>query len=182
MNSSLRRIFRLLNKFFMVPVFRIGLGAFVGNPITGYIMVLKTIGRKSGLVRYAPVNYAILDGNIYCLSGFGKLAHWYQNLQINPEIDMILPSATLSGKAVTVMDEDEWFRTTRQILKNGGFAGFLAGYNAWTISDQDLREKSSEMVVIRITPNRIYSGAVDPGGWLWVWLMVATIIGLIIIF
>jgi len=71
--NILRLIFRLLNKFFMIPVFKLGLGPFMGNPISGYIMVLKTIGHKSGLTRYAPVNYAILDGNIYCLSGFGKL-------------------------------------------------------------------------------------------------------------
>ena len=32
--NALRALFRLLNKGFMVPVFRIGLGPFVGNPIT----------------------------------------------------------------------------------------------------------------------------------------------------
>ncbi len=81
--NVLRALFRLLNKFFMVPVFKMGLGPFVGNPFSGYIMVFKTIGRKSGLVRYAPVNYAILDGNVYCLSGLGKVAHWYKNLTAN---------------------------------------------------------------------------------------------------
>ncbi|MBT7189187.1 MAG: nitroreductase family deazaflavin-dependent oxidoreductase [Anaerolineae bacterium] len=178
--NILRLIFRLLNKFFMIPVFKLGLGPFMGNPISGYIMVLKTIGHKSGLTRYAPVNYAILDGNIYCLSGFGKLAHWYKNLAANPNIEMILPSATLLGKAATVMDADEWLRATRQILKNGGFAGFLAGYNAWTITDEELREKGKDMVVIRISPEGIYGGAADPGGKLWLWLTIA-VIALIII-
>jgi len=180
--KTLRFIFRQLNKFFMVPAFRLGLGPFMGNPITGYIMVLKTIGRKTGLERYAPVNYAIMDGNIYCISGFGKIAHWYKNLIANPQIDVILPAGTISGKAETVNDEAEWLRIVRQVLKNSGFAGFLAGYNAWTISDEDLLEKGGFMVAIRITPTGIHAGAVDPGGKLWLWLTIATVIALIIIF
>ena len=173
--KTLRFIFRLLNKGFMVPMFRTGLGRFVGNPITGYIMVLKTIGHKSGLVRYAPVNYAILDGNIYCLSGMGKIAHWYKNLQAQPQIDLILPAATLSCKAATVIDADEWLRATRKILKNSGFASFMAGINAFTISYEDLREKGKDMIVIRIAPNGIFAGTADPGGKLWLWLTVATV-------
>ncbi len=181
MEDMLRRFFRVLNKYFMVPMFRLGLGPLVGNPITGYIMVLKTVGSKTGKRRYAPVNYAILDGEIYCLSGFGKLAHWVTNLVVQPQIEMILPSGTLSGRAATVTDADVWLRATRQILKNGGFAGFLAGYNAFTISDEDLRSKGEEMVVIRITPDGLRSGAADPGGWLWLWLTVA-VMALIIYF
>ena len=84
MEDMLRRFFRVLNKYFMVPMFRLGLGPLVGNPITGYIMVLKTVGSKTGKRRYAPVNYAILDGHVYVLSGFGKLAHWVTNLVAQP--------------------------------------------------------------------------------------------------
>ena len=180
--KTLRFIFRLLNKYFMVPVFKMGLAPFVGNPISGYIMVLKTIGHKSGLTRYTPVNYAIHEGNVYSLSGFGKLAHWYKNLSANPQIEMIMPSGTISGNAVTVTGADEKLRMMRQILKNSGFAAFTAGYNPFTISDEDLREKGAEMVVIRITPNGIRSGAADPGGKLWVWLTIVTVIALLLIF
>ncbi|MCP4139846.1 MAG: nitroreductase family deazaflavin-dependent oxidoreductase [Chloroflexi bacterium] len=181
MDAFLRRIFRLLNKYFMVPAFRWGFGPFMGSPISGYIMVLKTIGHKSGLVRYAPVNYAIMDGNIYCLSGFGKIAHWYKNLVAKADIELIMPAATLSGKAATVTDRDEWLKAARQILKNSGFAGFLAGINAFTISDEDLREKGKDMVVIRIEPKGIFAGAADPGGKLWLWLTIALIVVLVLL-
>ena len=182
MEKTLRHIFRLLNKYFMVPAFRWGFGPFMGSPISGYIMVLKTIGHKSGLLRYAPVNYAIHEGNIYCLSGFGKIAHWYKNLTANPQVEVIMPSGTVSGDAVTVIDEDEKFPLMRQILKNSGFAGFLAGYNAWTISDEELREKGKEMVVIRIEPKGIFAGAAVPGGKLWLWLTIAAIALIVILF
>ena len=179
--QTLRFLFRLLNKYFMVPAFKLGLGPFMGNPFSGYIMVLKTIGHKSGLTRYAPVNYAIHDGSVYCLSGFGKLAHWYKNLTANPQIEVILPSGTISGNAVTITDADERLTLMRQILKNSGFASFMSGINAFTISGEDLREKGEEMVVIRITPNGIRSGAADPGGKLWLWLTAVTIALIVIL-
>ena len=40
-----QRLFRVLNRFFMVPMFRLGLGPFMGNPLSGYIMVIRTVGR-----------------------------------------------------------------------------------------------------------------------------------------
>ncbi len=80
----LRRVFWYLNRYFMVPMFRLGLGPLMVNPFGGYIMVLKTIGRKTGKVRYSPVNYAIMNGNVYCLVGFGHIADWYRNLRANP--------------------------------------------------------------------------------------------------
>ncbi len=178
--KALRALFRLLNKGFIVPMFRMGLGPFVGNPITGYIMVLKTIGHKSGLLRYAPVNYAIHEGNIYCLSGFGKIAHWYKNLTANPQIEIILPSGTISGNAVTVTDADERLSIMRQVLKNSGFAGFMSGINAFTIFDEELREKGKDMIIIRITPNGIFAGAADPGGKLWLWLTIVVIIAIFV--
>ncbi len=176
MDDFLRFIFRQLNKFFMVPAFRVGLGRFVGTPFGGYVMVLKTIGRKTGLVRYAPVNYAILNGKVYCLSGFGKIAHWYKNLLAIPDIEVILPSVSISGRAEVVDDPGEWLLAARQILKNSGFAGFAAGYNPWKVSDDELRRKGAEMIVLRITPNGIHAGAADPGGKLWLWLTLATVL------
>jgi hypothetical protein len=67
-----RRIFQYLNRYFMVPVFRLGLGAFIANPFSGYIMVIKTIGHKTGKERYTPTDYTIQNGNIYCVAGFAR--------------------------------------------------------------------------------------------------------------
>ena len=93
--SFVRSIFWFLNKFFMVPIFRLGIGPFFGNPIWGYMMVLKTIGRKSGKTRYSPVNYAIMNGNIYCMAGWGQIADWYRNLISDHNIEMILPISNI---------------------------------------------------------------------------------------
>lgn len=167
-SRSLRRILKIVNRFFMVPLFRMGLGAFIGNPLTGYIMVLKTIGHRSGRERYAPVNYALHDGNIYCMAGFGKDSHWVRNLRSQPKIEVIIPSGPLAGVADDVTSTEEYPRILRQLLKNSGFVGFFAGFNPYAISDEELLEKTVEYPLIRIRPTGIGSGAGDAGGWLWI--------------
>jgi deazaflavin-dependent oxidoreductase (nitroreductase family) len=166
--SFVRYIFWFLNKFFMVPIFRLGIGTLFGNPIWGYMMVLKTTGRKSGKTRYSPVNYAIMNGNIYCLAGWGQIADWYRNLTANPNIETILPSGALAGVAEQVAASKERTAALRKVLQAGGFAGFLLGFNPYTVSDEALAEKTKEIPLVRIRPCGIGSGASDPGGWLWI--------------
>lgn len=171
----MRRFFWFLNRLFMVPAFRLGLGPFMGNPLTGYIMVLRTTGWKSGKERFTPVNYAILDGSIYCLAGFGKGAHWYRNMQAKNGIQIVLPGSSVAGVAEDVDDPEESVRAARQVLKNGGFAGFLLGFNPFTAPDAVVREKIRGLPLVRIRPTGIGSGAGDPGGWLWVAAALAVI-------
>jgi hypothetical protein len=54
MTQFMRRAFWIFNKVFMVPMFRLGFGQMVGNPISGYMMVLKSLGRKTGETRFTP--------------------------------------------------------------------------------------------------------------------------------
>jgi deazaflavin-dependent oxidoreductase (nitroreductase family) len=167
-SSFLRRIFWFFNKIFMVPAFRLGLGSWIGNPITGYMIVIKTIGRKTGKVRYTPVNYAIMNGYVYCLAGFGRIAHWYRNLQSHPMIELILPSGPISGVAEEVTDQDVILKVLRQVLKNAGFAGFFLGVNPFTSADEVLQERAIGIPLIRIQQTGVGSGASDAGGWKWI--------------
>jgi deazaflavin-dependent oxidoreductase (nitroreductase family) len=172
----MRRIFWFLNKFFMVPLFRLGFGPFIGNPLTGYIMVLKVIGRKTGRVRYTPVNYALMDGRIYFLSGFRKVADWYRNLRAHPTLEVILPGGVVSGAAVEIDDPAVRLPAARRILKNAGFAGFFEGYNPFTISDAELLRKTADIPLLCIQPDGLGSGASDPGGWAWVGMPVSLLL------
>jgi deazaflavin-dependent oxidoreductase (nitroreductase family) len=172
----MRRFFWFLNKFFMVPMFRLGFGPFFGNPFSGYIMVLKTVGRKTGKLRYAPVNYAIHDGKIYCLAGFGRTSDWYRNLRSNASSDAILPGGAITGTVQEVHDPAERRLMIRQILKNGGFAGFLEGFNPYQIKDEELLKRTADMPLVCIQPAGLGNGASDPGGWAWVWTPVSLIL------
>lgn len=176
MYTTLRRFFWFLNKFFMAPMFRLGFGPFMGNPFTGYIMVLKTIGRKSGRLYYVPVNYTIHKGSIYCISGFRKEADWYLNLNANPEIDIILPSGDIYARMEEVNDPEERLLIARQTLINAGFAGFFEGYNPRRISDEELQSKTADMPVLRFHPIGVGSGASDNGGWAWIFGILITVL------
>lgn len=165
--QKLRRVFFYLNKFFMVPMFRLGLGPFIGSPFGGYIMVLKVIGRKTGKTQYAPVNYAIENGNVYCLAGYGTISDWYRNLRAHPNIEVLMPGGAIAGVAEQVTDSDERLRMLRRVLINAGFTGFFYGYDPRTASDERLRDSTRDVPVIRIRPYGIGAGASDPGGWAW---------------
>lgn len=176
MPPVMRKVFWFLNKFFMVPVFRLGLGGILVNPISGFIMVLKVIGRKSGKTHYAPVNYAIHLGAIWCISGGRKTSDWYKNLLAHPDIEVILPGGAIFGRVTEEFDPDIRRIVIRQVLKNAGFAGFFEGYNPWKISDDELMTKISDMPLLKITPIGIGSGASDPKGWAWITLLVLAVL------
>ncbi len=176
LEQKLRRVFFYLNKFFMVPMFRLGLGPWIGSPFGGYIMVLKVIGRKTGKMRYTPVNYAIENGNVYCLAGFGTISDWYRNLLVHPNIEAMMPGGAIAGVAEQVTDAGERLRMLRRVLINAGFAGFFYGYDPRIVSDERLLESTRDVPVIRIRPYGIGSGASDPGGWAWLTTVIGTLI------
>ncbi|MBC8510005.1 MAG: nitroreductase family deazaflavin-dependent oxidoreductase [Anaerolineales bacterium] len=175
MPPALARFFWFLNKFFMVPLFRLGLGPFMGNPFTGYIMVMKVIGRKSGKTYFVPVNYAIKDGNIYCISGGRRTSDWFRNIMANPKVELILPGGAIFASANESSDAHKKLIVSRQILKNAGLAGYFEGYNPRKISEEDLQSKVEDLPLLRFTPQGIGAGASDPAGWAWISVFVITI-------
>lgn len=184
MSPTMRRMFWFLNKYFMVPVFRLGLGPFFVNPLFGYIMVMKTIGRKSGKLYYVPVNYAIRGGNVYCISGGRRTSDWFRNLMANPEVELILPGGAIFARTEEINDPDEKLILTRQVLINAGLAGYFEGYNPRKISDEELKSKIENLPMLRFQPIGIGSGASDPAGWACIWLFViaiASILGLVML-
>jgi deazaflavin-dependent oxidoreductase (nitroreductase family) len=172
----MRRFFWFLNKYFMVPMFRLGFGPFFGNPFSGYIMVLKVVGRKTGKLRYAPVNYAILDGKVYCISGYRPGSDWYRNLRAHPAIEAILPGGAIAGTATEITNPTIRLIAIRKVLQNAGFAGFFEGYNPFRINDEELLRRTADMPLVCIQPTGLGNGASDPGGWAWIWTPVSLFI------
>lgn len=176
--DPMRTVFKWVNKFFMVPAFRLGLGTLVCNPLSGYIMVIKHIGRKTGKLRYAPANYAIIGGQVYCVAGFGHTSDWYRNIKANPRVELILPGRTLAGHVEEVDDQEEALAARKQVSRNAGFAGFIEGFNPYTAPDEVFLATLEHVPVLRIHPTGIANGPTDQGGWAWLTLWGG--IGLII--
>ena len=181
MSPLLRKIFWFLNKFFMVPIFRLGLGAVMTNPFSGYIMVMKVIGRKSGKVRYTPVNYAIHNGAIYCISGGRDTSDWYKNLKVFPQIEVIMPGGAVFGNVDEYVDLTDRLTIIRKILQNAGFAGFFEGFNPFKVTNDELAAKSADLPILRITPTGIGNGAADPKGWAWILTLILTVAFILIL-
>lgn len=163
-----RTLFKYMNTYYMVPLSKIGLLPWMLNPFTGYIMVLQTLGRKSGKQRLTPLNYALADGNIYCIAGFGSGTHWLANLKANPTVEVHVAGTALRGKAEIVTEREEAQRTFIQIIHNCGFASLMVGLNPFTLTDEKILQKSGPEVVVRIRPTEILGGPFDPGGKGWI--------------
>ncbi len=159
---------RDINRWFMVPTFRLGLGSLIGGPLGGWVMILHTRGRRTGRPRYAGLDYVIDGGSVYCLAGFGRDTHWFRNLLTDPNVEVMLPDRTLAGTAEEVTDPDERARVVPRVVRASGVPGFLIGANPWTAGNERILELLAGIPLVRIRPTGIASGPADPGGLLWV--------------
>lgn len=164
----LHRAFGWLNRRVVAPAYRAGLGPLFSNPATGSIMVLRTRGRTSGVMRDAPLGYVILDGSIYCCAGFGVRTHWYRNLAADPRVECLLPDRAVSGVAEEVADPDEWLPAFRALIRSMGVIGRGTVADVDRASDDELRTKGAGVPLIRVRVTGIAPGPSDPGGLLWV--------------
>ena len=165
----LRRGFTYLNRF-MLLVWRLGLGSY-GNPTKwgGAIMVLTHTGRKTGRRRRTPVNYAIVDGELYCTAAFGQYAHWYRNMLANPDVEVWLPDGWWAGVAEDVSDSPQRLHLLRQVLIGSGFAACVAGINPHAMSDEEMDNVTSTYRLLRIRRTEPRTGPDGPGDLAWVW-------------
>ena len=177
----LRAAFKWLNRY-MILHWRLGLGPVANQAeLAGCIMVLVHKGRKSGRTRRTPVNYAIIDGDIYCVAGFGQVSDWYQNLRADPNVEVWLPSGWYAGFAIDITARPlaETMPIIRQVLINSGFAARLAGMDAAHMSDAELSEIAARYRLIRIRCTKARTGAGGPGDLAWLWPL--TTVGLILL-
>lgn len=165
----LRKAFRWLNKF-MLALWRLGLASY-GNPsrIGGAIMVIKHKGRKSGITRYAPVNFLETDEFVYCTAGFGEHTHWYRNLQANPEVELWLPGIRWACRAEDVSQVENRVAMLRGVLFASGFAGPLFGVNPHRMSEEQVENLLDYYRLIRFSKLRPATGPGGPGDLAWVW-------------
>ncbi len=167
--DNLRRIFKSFNRF-MLLLWRLGLGTWGnGTSFGGSLMVLKHTGRKTGLSRQTPVNYTIVEGDVYCTAGFGKVSDWYLNIMATPEVEVWLPEGRWAGIAKDVTEQENIHFIFRQVLIASGFAGPLFGANPKQLSDLDLINLLETYRLIRIRPARALTGPGGPGDLAWVW-------------
>jgi deazaflavin-dependent oxidoreductase (nitroreductase family) len=168
---ALRQGFRLLNRL-MVLLWRLGLGPSLSlvPTITGRYLVLSHTGRKSGLARRTPLNYARVGETIYVTAGFGAVSDWYRNILAHPQVEIWLPDGSYAARAEELPDSHpQRLALLREVLKGSGFATLLAGINPYTFSNARLARTSRFYRLIAITPGAARRGPDGPGDLAWVW-------------
>jgi deazaflavin-dependent oxidoreductase (nitroreductase family) len=180
--EGLRQAFRYFNHF-MLFMWRAGLGRWINvwPEGIGRIMVLTTTGRKSGLPRRTPVNYAIVDGEVYCTAAFGPGADWYRNLRADPRVEVWLPDGWWEGEAEEVTDSARRLPLLREVLIASAFAGRAAGIDAQQMRDAELDKLTREYRLIRIRRGAARTGTDGPGDLAWVWPVATTVLALMLL-
>ena len=160
--------FNSVNRYVSVPALKAGLGRYMSNPFTGYLMILRTRGRKSGEMRDAPLGYVVVGSCVYCVAGFGRQSHWVQNLLADPNVEVILPGRAFSGVAEEVTDLAERRRVLPPLLRSmGAIAGMMGMGNPWRDAPEAIAAKCEGMPLIRVRATGIAAGPEDPGGRYW---------------
>ncbi|GAP11960.1 deazaflavin-dependent oxidoreductase, nitroreductase family [Bellilinea caldifistulae] len=170
MAHRLRGYFKKGN-LLMVWLWRLGLGKHINAApkYAGQVMVLEHSGRKSGKRYRTPVNYAIVNGEIYCVAGFGQVSDWYRNIIVNPQVEVWLPDGWWAGIAEEVLDADVRLPIMRQVLIASGFAARLFGVDPIKLNDEELERLTRDYRLIRIRRTVARTGEGGPGDLAWVW-------------
>jgi deazaflavin-dependent oxidoreductase (nitroreductase family) len=101
-------LFKLVSKI-QVVVFRSTNGKLMANMRSMPILLLSTVGRKSGRMRTTPLMY-LRDGESYVItasnSGSDRHPAWFYNLQASPQVEIEIPGKRLQATA-SVATPDE---------------------------------------------------------------------------
>ncbi len=165
----MRNAFKVLNRF-MILMWRLGFGSWLKSKETwGQILVIKHKGRKTGLTRYAPVNYALVDGELYCTAAYGSRADWFRNLMANPEIEIWHPEGRWAGIAEDVSDSEHRVALMREVLIGSGFAARVFGLNPHALSDEALAKITQPYRLLHLRRVNAVTGPGGPGDLAWIW-------------
>jgi deazaflavin-dependent oxidoreductase (nitroreductase family) len=81
-------------------LYALGLGPLVGR----IILLLTTIGRKSGMKRVTPLQYEKIGEDYYVGAARGLKADWVHNIQSNPHVEIRVGAKQFQGTAEVVTD------------------------------------------------------------------------------
>lgn len=172
-DETLRQAFKYFNRF-MLLMWQLGLGPWLSfwPEVGGQFMVITHTGRKSGRIYRTPVNYVIVDGEVYCAAGFGSLSDWYRNIIANPQVEIWIKDGWWTGKAEEINSPEQRLSLMRAVIVASGFAGPLFGVEPDKLDDQQLEEITKSYRLIHIHRREARTGPGGPGEFAWVWPLV----------
>ena len=156
--------FRVLNRWVAAPLIRAGGGPLLTTTVAGSILLLRTTGRKSGLIREAPLGYTVIDGRVVVVAGYGRSAHWFLNAMADTEVEVLLQGALIAGRAQEITEPAERRAAFRALIESIGVVGRLTLGDVRGNSDAEVDTLAVAFPILAIAPTAIRPGPFDPGG------------------
>jgi len=103
----IRKFFRFVLDIF-ISLYRLTRGKFGGRVQGLQVLLLMTIGRKTGRERTTPLGYFMEDGNyVITASNAGRDVHpaWFHNLRANPHVTIEIKDRQLEAEAEVAAPE-----------------------------------------------------------------------------
>ena len=118
---------RLVNPFHR-SVLRLTGGRVGGNLVGMPVVILETIGRKSGEARRTMLTAPVVDGDTVVLvasyGGDSRHPAWYLNLSANPDVSIEMNGATTAMTARTATADEKAALWPRIVKAYRGYAGY----------------------------------------------------------
>ena len=119
------------------------------------ILLLTTIGRKSGLSRVTPLQYEEDQGLFYIGSARGVYADWYLNIQACPEVEVQVKECRFRAVAEPVSDPQrvaDFFEI--RLKRHPLFVGLLMRLEGlpWRYTRADLESFSAQKAMVVLHP------------------------------
>lgn len=126
-----------------------------------HILLLTTIGRKSGLPRKTALTFTEMDGSYAVAAGLGERSDWYQNLLVHNAVEVQVGLKRFAARAEPVTDPvgrrdlAEKFLPTYKRYGMPGFLNVLMRRNFGFDFEDEVRQAlahAEEMPVVILRP------------------------------
>jgi deazaflavin-dependent oxidoreductase (nitroreductase family) len=134
-------------------LYAIGLGPLIG----GFVLLLTTTGRKSGLKRVTPLQYEKIGADYYLGAARGVKADWVRNIQANSQVEIRVGAKQLLGTAEVINDPSRFADFIEiRLLRHPRMIGFILE-KAHGLTKHPSRAQLEEMakteVFVIVSPN-----------------------------
>ncbi len=180
--ENFRLPLKYMNKA-MVFMWKLGLADWLNiwPQVFGRFVVITHVGRKTGKIYHNMVNYADLDGEIYCAAGFGTQTDWYKNIKANPQIEVWLKDGWWLATAEEVKYHPDQINIMRSVLIGSGIVAPLIGINPKELDDQSLADITKDYCLIHLKRIREKTGPDGPNQYAWIWPFISIFLALALI-
>jgi deazaflavin-dependent oxidoreductase (nitroreductase family) len=159
----------ILRKLYRAPIllYRLGLGKLFSK----YVMILSTIGRKSGKVRRTPIEYYRSGDIIFAISGFEKTPQWYQNLKAHPYVTLQTNQGTHAMLARRPKSAEEW-QAVLDYVKASPITNMVIPDVVDNLEDPEVQAQIQEWPVVLFEPTAEPCPEPLPVDLFWAWPLI----------